>query len=85
MDLISALSYYNVTPTDDRGTDLVAAAREAARRRKEGPEATAEILAALHNDFGLTFVEIELASYDEKTGTRISRATAERLVNRRGT
>ena len=84
MDLDDALDYYLEVRTNDRGADLLAALREAARRRKEGPEATAAVIAALHDEFGLTYAEIEAASYDERTRARISRATAERLVSKLG-
>jgi len=84
MDLATALDYYLEVQTGDRGADLLAALREAARRRKEGPEATAAIIVALHDEFGLTYAEIEAASYDDRTRARISRATAERLASKLG-
>jgi hypothetical protein len=85
MDLDAAIRYFLPDPSGDLATDLVNAAREAARRRKQGPAATAEVVAALHGEpYNLTYAEIELASFDEKIGSRISRATAERLVSGRG-
>lgn len=80
MDLNDALDYFLEVRTGDKGADLLAALREAARRRKEGPEATTAILIALHDDYGLTFDEISHASYDDRSDARISRATASRLV-----
>lgn len=85
MDLNLALEYFLEVRTGDLGQDLVAAAQEAARRRKEGPQATAAILTALHDDFGLTYDEIAEASHHKPSGARISAATAQRLVVRRGT
>lgn len=85
MDTDEALDYYLEVRTGNRRADLIAALREAARRRKEGPEATTAILMALREEEGLTYPELELASYDESSGSRISRATCERLIARRGT
>lgn len=83
MELNAALEYFLEARSGDLGADLVAAAQEAARRRKEGPEATVAILQALHDNFHLTYDEIEQASIHQPSGARISRATAARLVAQR--
>lgn len=82
MTLEEALEYFLEVRSSNLGSDLIAAGREAARRRQEGPEATAVILRAMRDQFGLTYQEIEEATYHAASGARISRATAERLVNR---
>lgn len=87
MDLETALNYF-LTPDnrhqDNLRGDLIAAVQEAARRRKEGPEATAVIVKALHEQLGMTYMEIEAISVHPMTGVKISRATAARLVAGQG-
>ncbi|MGH7743505.1 MAG: hypothetical protein ACREQ5_01605 [Candidatus Dormibacteria bacterium] len=82
MDLDQALDYFLATRGDLR-TDLILASQEAAKRRKEGPEATALIVTAMHEQLGMTYTEIERES-SHPDGYRISRVTAARLVAGKG-
>lgn len=68
-----ALDYFLEIRTADRRADLIAAGREAAKRRREGPTATRAVLAALHHEHNMSYREIE-------TATSIPRVTAERLI-----
>ena len=68
-----AVNYFLHHRTTNPLADLIAAGREAAKRRKEGPEATTAILTALHHDHHMSYRQIEAA-------TGIPRVTAERLV-----
>lgn len=57
--------------TGDRRTDLIAAAREALRRREHNTEHGGAVLVELHDVIGMTYDEIQRA-------TGIHRATAQR-------
>lgn len=81
MTLDQALDYYLEIRTDDLRADILAAGREAAKRRKEGPEATRAVLIAMRDVLHLSFREIEALTYNERANARISRATAERIVS----
>lgn len=85
MDLHQALRYYLDEPTGDLQADLVAAVQEAARWRKEGPQATTTILRAMREQLGMTYEQIESASYNPTADAKISKSTAERLVNAKTT
>lgn len=74
-----ALAYFLDAPTDDRRADVVTALREAARRRKEGPQATTALIRLAHEELRMNFREIERVSQEEPGGPRIDHATAQRL------
>jgi len=85
MELRQALSYYLSDPTGDLAVDLPRAAQEAARWRKEGPQATAAVLRAMRDQLGMTYEQIESASFNPTADAKISKSTAERLVNAKTT
>lgn len=75
-----AIAYYGVARTDDPRADLIAALREAARRRQEGPPSTAALIRAAMSRLHMSSREIEAASVHPETGARIDHTTALRLV-----
>lgn len=79
MDLNEALEYFLEVRTGDLRADIIGALREAARRRKEGPAATAAVVIAAHEQLGMSFRDIEAASYHIHSNARISQATAQRM------
>lgn len=84
MNIEQALAYYltTVTPTGDLRTDVTAALKEAARRRKEGPLATAALIRAAHDQLRMSYRDIEAASTNDEVGAWIDTATAQRIYVR---
>lgn len=82
MSTDEAIAYYGITRTDDPRADLIGALREAARRRQEGPPATAALIRAARTEMRMSSREIEAASVHPETGARIDHSTAQRLIAR---
>lgn len=78
MEPTEALAYYGVTPTDNHRRDIETALKEAARRRVEGPQATAALIRACRDELKMSYRDIEAAS-EHPTGARIATATAQRI------
>jgi hypothetical protein len=74
-----ALEYYLEVRTGDLRADVIAALQEAAKRRQEGPKATAVVIRIAHDELGLSYRDIEHHSIGS-TGAPITQATAQRLA-----
>lgn len=78
-----ALSYYLSERSGDFRSDVIAALRECALRRVEGPMATAAVVDLAYNELKMSYREIEAASFNEaRGGVRLDKEAARRLHNR---
>lgn len=81
-----ALDYFLDGPrtrSDNLRVDVIAALQEAARRRVEGPIATATVVLLAHDRLKMSYQDIEDASFNEAAdGACIDDETARRLVIR---
>lgn len=78
-----ALAYFLVAPrtrSADLRADVIAALREAGKRRAEGPVATATVIRLAHDRLKMSYQDIEDLSFDAEAGTCIDDSTAQRLA-----